>query len=76
MIPHDALINALRQLDFHHKGQADRTLLYKQKGTTKRVHIRRISLHDEKAARILLQQAGMPPDDIENFIATYRCSQH
>ena len=76
MIPHDALINALRDLDFHFKGQADRTLLYKKKGTTKRVHVRRISLHDEKAARILLQQAGTPLEDIESFISTYRCSQH
>lgn len=76
MIPHDALINALRELGFQFKDQADRTLLYKQKGTTKRVHIRRISLHDEKAARILLTQAGMPLDEIENFIVTYRCNQH
>lgn len=76
MIPHDALINALRDLDYHFKDQADRTVLYKQKGTTNRVHVRRISFHDEKAARILLQQAGMSLEEIEKFINTYRCSQH
>jgi hypothetical protein len=76
MIPHDALINALLSLDYHYKGQSDRTLLYKKKGSTNRVNVRRISLHDEKAARILLQQAGMDREEVEKFIAAYRCSQH
>lgn len=76
MIPHDALINAIKELKFHYKGQTDRVLLYRQRGTTKRIAIRRVGLHDEKAARSILRQAGMQLDEIERFIANYRCEQH
>ena len=76
MIPNDALINALRGLDYHHKGQSDRMMIYKKRGDTKHVLVRRISLHDDDAARILLRQAGMSADDVEQFVATYRCVEH
>lgn len=76
MIPNDALINALRTLDYHYKGQTDRVVLYKKRGSTKRVEIRRVTMHDEIAVRILLRQAGMEPDAIERFIAAYRTNQH
>lgn len=75
MIPNDALINALRSLKYEYKTQADRTLLYKQRGTTNRVSVRRVDLHDDKAARATLNQAGMRPEDVERFIAQYRISE-
>lgn len=54
MVPHDALINALRSLKFEFKRQADRVDLYKQRGTTARVAVRRNQWHDET-------YAGHPP---------------
>lgn len=76
MIPNDALINALRTLDYHYKGQSDRVVLYKKAGSTRRVEVRRKSMHDEQAARILLRQAGMDAEAIERFISGYRTNQH
>ena len=76
MIPNAALINALRDLDFSFKRQADRVVIYKKAGSTARVNVRRVTLHDEDYCRILLGQAGMPPDEIELFITNYHCNQH
>ena len=76
MIPNDALINALNGLEFSFKRQADRVMIYKKRGSTARINVRRITLHDEDYCRILLRQAGMPPDEIDRFITNYRCNQH
>ena len=73
MIPNDALINALRSLNFRHKRQSDRVWIYKQRGTTLRVSVRRKKQHDEMYARVVLKQAGMPPADIDSFIASANC---
>jgi hypothetical protein len=70
VIPHDALINALRSLHFRFKRQADRVEIYKQSGSTRRVEVRRHDWHDETVVRTLLRQAGMPPNDINAFIAS------
>ncbi len=76
MIPNDVLINALNELDYHFKRQADRVMIYRKRGSTSRLTVRRITLHDETAVKILLRDAGMPPDEIEKFISTYHCDQH
>lgn len=77
MIPNEAIINVLRQsLGFEFKDQKDRVMIYKKRGDTQRVMVRRITLHDDNAARILLKQAGMSADEIEKFINTYRCNEH
>lgn len=76
MIPHDALINALRSLKFKFKRQADRVEIYKQSGTTRRVEIRRHDWHDETAVKIILRQAGMEPDQIAAFIAEAKQTHH
>lgn len=68
MIPSDALTNALRSLNFKFKRQADRVMIWKQRGSTLRVSVRRNRFHDPDYARIVLKQAGMSPEDIENFI--------
>jgi hypothetical protein len=70
VIPNDALINALRALKFTFKRQADRVMIYKQRGTTRRVGVGRRDYHDESAAREVLKLAGMPPADIEKFITS------
>jgi hypothetical protein len=68
VIPNDAVTNALRKLNFTFKRQADRVMIWKQRGSTRRVSVRRRDLHDPDAVRTLLKQAGMPHDEIENFI--------
>ena len=45
MIQNDALINALRGLNFTFKQQTDRMMIYKQRGTTARVLVRRNATH-------------------------------
>jgi hypothetical protein len=69
VIPHDALINALRSLNYTFKRQADRVEIYKRRGAATRVAVRRNALHDDDYARAILKQAGMPHDQIEPFIA-------
>jgi hypothetical protein len=76
VIPNDALINFVRtELDYHYKGQADRVVIYKQRGSTKRLMIRRNAMHDETAVRVLLKQAGADPAKIERFVAQYKANQ-
>jgi hypothetical protein len=70
VIPNDALINALRSLNFSFKRQADRVMIYKQNGSTRRVGVRRRDYHDESSAREVLKLAGMPADKINEFIAS------
>ena len=72
MIPNDALINAVRDQGFTFKKQTERVVIYKERGTTARVAIRRNVMHDELYVRILLRQAGMPADKIERFITNTR----
>lgn len=76
MIPHDALINALRSLKFRFKRQADRVEIYKQSGSTLRVEVRRHDWHDETAARQILKHAGMPQAEIDQFITEAKKTRH
>jgi hypothetical protein len=68
MIPHDAVLNALRKLNFSFKRQTDRVDLYKQKGTARRISLTRNAMHDPTYVRLLLKQAGMPENEIEGFV--------
>jgi hypothetical protein len=72
VISHDALREAIRSLGYTFKRQADRVEIYKQRGSIKRVELRRVDLHDENAARSVLRQAGMSGEDIEAFISNQR----
>lgn len=69
MIPHEALRAAIRSKGFRYKDQRDRVELWKQAGTTKRVELRRVDLHDARYARAVLRQAGMSAEEIDAFIA-------
>lgn len=68
MVPNDALTNRLRQAGYTFKRQTDRMMIWKQKGSTRRVMVRRNRDHDDDAVRVLLRQAGLSPDEIEAFI--------
>lgn len=72
MIPNDALINALRSLNFTFKRQADRVTLWRQRGGVKRVAVRRNVAHSEDYAKSILRSAGMSEADIESFVRETR----
>ncbi len=72
MVPNESLINAVRSQGFSFKRQTDRMAVYKQRGGTKRVLIRRNASHDEIYAREILRTAGMPDADIEKFLTACR----
>ena len=57
---------------FEFKKQSDRVMLYKQRGTTKRVEVRRNQAHEDDSARVILKQAGMASEDVEQFIREAR----
>lgn len=77
MIPNTALINFLRtELDYHYKWQSDRICLYRKRGSTSRVEVRRITMHDETVVRSMLLRAGARLEDVERFIAQYKVNQH
>ena len=69
MVPSDALINALRSLKFRYKTQTDRVAIYKQRGTTLRVSVRRNQIHDDFYAQTILRQAGMSGEEIDAFLS-------
>jgi hypothetical protein len=76
LVPHEALRNAVRGLGFTFKKQTDRVELFRKRGSTLRVAIRRLDLHSEAYARQILRQAGMIDSEIEEFIASTRCNVH
>ena len=68
MISNAALTNALRSLNFTFKRQTDRVMIWKQRGTTLRVSVRRHSTHDNEYSAVVLRQAGMSEEEIAAFI--------
>lgn len=70
MVPHEALIKALRSRGYSYKGQSDRVTMWKRPGSAKRIMVRKHSSHSEEAARSWLKQAGMSDDEIDRFIAS------
>jgi len=51
-------------------------MIWKKRGSTVRVAVRRHDFHDEQYARIVLSQAGMPPGEIETFIRSVNQGRH
>lgn len=71
MIPHDALINVLRELGYTFKGQTSRVEIYKKRGGIERIPIRRCRSHAPEAVRSILRRAGMDEEGIQRFLSTY-----
>ena len=70
MVPHDALINALRESGYTFKRQTSRVQIYKKRGGIGRVTIGRRRTHAPEAARSILRHAGMDDEGIERFLST------
>jgi hypothetical protein len=51
-------------------------MLYKQRGTARRVGVRRRDYHDEAAAREVLRLAGMTNAEIDKFIASAKTGRN
>lgn len=76
MVSNEALTNAIRSLDFTFKVQTDRMMVWKKRGSVTRVMIRRNTTHSEEYASTILRQAGMPAEEVEEFIRTCRVTEH
>ena len=68
MIRNEALINVVRSQGYRFKKSTGRVNLYKERGGTRRIAIRRNRQHAPEYARIVLRDAGMSAPDIEEFI--------
>lgn len=70
MVPNDALINVLRRkLNYTFKRQTERVNVYKERGGTRRVLVKKNAWHTPEYARSILRSAGMNEEDIERFLA-------
>ena len=71
MVPNRDLLNFLRQLGFKFSAQKKRANIYKQRGSTRRLAIRRKRMHDLDSVGRTLKSAGVPEKDIEAFLQTF-----
>ena len=69
MVRHEALIDALRRCGYTFKRQTDRVQIYKKRGSTHRVALRRSHSCSPEYARKLLRSAGMDEAELEAFIS-------
>ena len=62
------LINCLRQHGYTFKRQGHRREIWKKKGDTTRVFVPRKASIDSREAVLVLNQAGLSSDQIEEFL--------
>lgn len=58
-----------RSLNYSFKRQTDRIDVYKERGSTRRVLIKKSASHTPEYARSILRSAGMDEEEIERFLA-------
>lgn len=73
LIPRDRFINKVRELDYKYKRSGDKVDLWKKKGNTHTVGVRRNQMLDERYVRSTLRQCGCDDDDIEKFVSSCNC---
>ncbi len=71
MIRNSLLTNAVRSCTFRFKRATERVDIFRKTGGTKHVMIRRRKEASKDYARLVLKDAGMSHDDIEEFIAQH-----
>lgn len=76
MIPNSKLLNALRSRGYEFKDQLGRVCIYKLKGGTSRIEVRKHNYHGPDYCRHILVRAGMPLVEIEKFIAECTETRH
>ncbi len=76
MVSRDTLINAIRSKGFHFKRQTERIELYKQKGTTKRVEVRKRDLFERRSAVHILKTAGFTDAEVREFLGECDHTRH
>ena len=55
---------------FTYKGQTDRVELYRQAGTKQRITLPWRDFYEEKLVRVVLGQAGLSAEQIDEFLRT------
>lgn len=73
MVPNDAVTNVLRAHNFTFKRQSDRMMLWRQRGSQRRVQVRRNGSHDPDYVKTLLRQAGLTIEEIDAFFRSINC---
>jgi hypothetical protein len=71
MVPNNALVNRIRAEGFTYKTRSDRMEIYKRRGSTQRIFIRRHNNHDPEYAAVILRQAGIEAGEILRFLGEY-----
>jgi hypothetical protein len=73
MVPRERLINKLRELNYTYVNQTDKSVLWRKRGGTHCVWLRRKeNPMSETYVANVLRQCGMSSPDIETFIAQTR----
>jgi hypothetical protein len=76
MVSRDSLINAIKSKGFAFKRQTERIDLYKQKGSTKRVEIRKRDYFDRKSVTHILRTAGFSMEEVRAFLGECDHTRH
>ena len=70
MVLRDHFINLIRSKGYEYKRETDKVCLYRKRGTSEVITIRRKQDPlDDSYVRTTLQQMGLSADEIEKFIA-------
>lgn len=67
LVSREAVVNRIREAGFTFKRQADRVEIWKKRGSTTRVDLRRRDMYDELYAATILRQAGLSEQEIAAF---------
>lgn len=74
MVPRERLINKLRELKYTFADQTDKSVLWRKKGGTHCVWLpRKEDPMSDTYVASALRQCGVPPREIEVFIAQNHC---
>jgi hypothetical protein len=67
LVSRDQVVKRLRDDGWSFKERAKRTEMYRKPGSTQRLFIPLCNRLSEVQVRVILQQAGLSPDDIADF---------
>lgn len=62
------VINRLREANYTFQRKGDRVEIWRQRGTGQRVSVSLRDFLSEDEARVVLQQAGLSPTQVEKFL--------
>jgi hypothetical protein len=75
MVPRPTLVNRIRELNYHLHQETQRVHIYRKRGSNPPhyVTIRKCDKLEDEFVRSTLNQVGLKQEEIEKFIAEYKC---